>query len=224
MSRFLFFLLLPLLLTAVHAADDYELGPDSQPKEGVARGLVEGPFEFKESEVFADTRRHYWVYLPAGMEEGEVVSLMVFQDGHAYVSGGGQMRVPTVFDNLIAAGVMPKTVGLFVNPGHRGSDTLGADGWKPRKNRSVEYDSLGDAYARFLIEELIPHVASQYSLTISEDPAHRAISGMSSGGICAWTVAWERPDSFGKVLSHIGSFTNIRGGHVYPALIRKIER
>ena len=46
---------------------------------------------------------------------------------------------------------------------------------------------------------------------------------MSSGGICAWTVAWERPDQFGKVLSHIGSFTNIRGGHVYPALIRKTE-
>jgi enterochelin esterase family protein len=112
---------------------------------------------------------------------------------------------------------MPVTIGVFVNPGTRGS---GANS----SLRSFEYDSLGDAYARFLVDELLPHVMRTFDVKISDDPEMRAICGMSSGGICAWTVAWERPDQFRKVLSQIGSFTNIRGGHVYPALIRKTER
>jgi enterochelin esterase family protein len=66
---------------------------------------------------------------------------------------------------------------------------------------------------------MLPEVAKKYRLT--SDAEMRAIAGASSGGICAFTVAWERPDHFRKVVSHIGSFTNIRGGHVYPALIRK---
>jgi len=113
---------------------------------------------------------------------------------------------------------------VFINPGHRGADAPAGDGWGNRNNRSFEYDSLGEAYARFLVEELLPFVTNTYGLNLSADPRQRAICGMSSGGICAWTVAWERPDQFGKVLSHIGSFVNIRGGHVYPALIRKTER
>jgi enterochelin esterase family protein len=149
---------------------------------------------------------------------------MVFQDGHAYVSTNGQMRVPIVFDNLIRRGEMPVTIGIFVNPGHRGANPPKAEGGGNRDNRSFEYDSLGDAYARFLLDELIPYVLRTYDLKISTDPELHAICGMSSGGICSFTVAWERPDQFRKVLSQIGSFTNIRGGHVYPALIRKTER
>ena len=68
------------------------------------------------------------------------------------------------------------------------------------------------------MEEILPEVGKKYKLT--EDPECRAICGISSGGICAFTVAWQRPDAFRKVLSHVGSFTNIRGGHVYPSLIR----
>ena len=115
---------------------------------------------------------------------------------------------------------MPVTIGVFVNPGDRGVDAK-TNGWKT-SNRSFEYDSMGDAYSKFLIQELLPQVTSKY--TISTDPKMRALAGKSSGAICAWTVAWERPEQFGKVLSHIGSYVNIRGGHVYPALIRKTER
>jgi gluconolactonase len=206
------------------AAGDYKLSPDSMPVEGVAKGRVEGPFVFDKSGVFDGTERHYWVYIPAGQDAKTELALMVFQDGHAYVTTDGQVRVPTVFDNLIASGDIPPMLGIFVNPGHKGDDELSGDGWKPRSNRSFEYDSLGDAYARFVIDELVPHVEEKLGVKVSTDPAKRAICGMSSGGICAWTVAWERPDSFGKVLSHIGSFTNIRGGHVYPDLIRKTDR
>jgi len=144
---------------------------------------------------------------------------MFFQDGEWYVDTEKDFRVPVVFDNLIHQGAMPVTIGVFINPGV----IPAADGQgEPVKNRSVEYDTLSDAYARFLIEEMLPEVGKQYKLT--EDPEQRAICGISSGGICAFTVAWQRPDAFRKVLSHVGSFTNIRGGHVYPALIRKEEK
>jgi enterochelin esterase family protein len=208
----------------MRAADAPVLGPDSLVRApGVPAGRVEA-FQFDDSKVFPETRRDAWVYLPAQYDGSKPAALMVFQDGHAYVSTNKDMRVPIVFDNLIARGEMPVTIGLFVNPGHRGADAPPAEGWGNRNNRSFEYDSLGDAYVRFLLEELIPAVTNRWKLNLSSDPARRALCGMSSGGICAWTAAWERPDQFGLVLSHIGSFTDIRGGHVYPALIRKTER
>jgi enterochelin esterase family protein len=145
---------------------------------------------------------------------------MVFQDGHAYVNKKGEYRVPVVFDNLIHKKELPPIIGVFVDPGHRGS-ALPESPWR-NNNRSVEYDTLSDQYSRLIIDEILPEVAKNYNLT--KDPKQRAICGASSGGICAWTVAWERPDMFRKVLSHIGSFTNIRGGHNYQALIRKTPR
>jgi enterochelin esterase-like enzyme len=197
------------------ASDDYVLGPDSQVQAGVPKGTVEGPLPFK-SKIFDNTARQYWVYVPAKYDAKQAYPVMVFQDGHAYVDPEGGYRVPVVFDNLIHKGDMPATIGVFVNPGNLGED-LPKIPWRAT-NRSTEYDSLNENYARFLLEELLPEVGSRYNLT--KDPEARAISGASSGGICSFTVAWERPDAFRKVLSFIGSFTNIRGGHVYPALVR----
>jgi enterochelin esterase-like enzyme len=205
-----------LAATAVRAADDYTLGPDSQPQPGVPKGRIEGPLVFK-SRIFRNTVRQYWVYVPAQYDQTKPAAVMVFQDGHKYVNVEQEYRVPVVFDNLIHKKEMPVTIGIFVNPGHAGEE-LPADPWRA-SNRSQEYDTLSEEYARFLIEEILPEVAKGYSLTT--DPSSRAIAGASSGGICAFTVAWERPDYFRKVISHIGSFTNIRGGHVYEALIRK---
>ncbi len=198
------------------AADDYTLGPDSMPHDGVPKGRVEGPLVFK-SKTFQNTVRQYWIYVPAQYDAARPAAVMVFQDGHKYVNTEQEYRVPVVFDNLIHRHEMPVTIGVFVNPGHAGEE-LPADPWRG-SNRSAEYDSLGEQYARFLIDEILPEVAKKYALT--SDPEARAIAGASSGGICAFTVAWERPDCFRKVISHIGSFTNIRGGHVYPALIRQ---
>jgi enterochelin esterase-like enzyme len=197
--------------------EPYQLGPDSHPQPG-PRGRVEGPHRWR-SAVFPGTIREYWVYVPA-QYDGSAAALMVFQDGHQYVDVGREYRVPVVFDNLIRRREMPVTIGLFVNPGHLG-EALPEDAWTA-SNRSVEYDSLGDRYARFLLEELLPEVQQHYA--ISSRPEARAIGGASSGGICAFTAAWERPDDLGKVVSHIGSFTDIRGGHAYPALIRSTPR
>ena len=195
------------------------LGEDSMPKDGVPKGTVT-EHVWKDSKVFPGTIRNYYVYLPVQYDASKPTAVMVFQDGHAYLNPNGDFRVPTVFDNLIQSGEIPPIIGIFINPGDRGEE-LPKEPWKA-KNRSVEYDTLSDDYARFLIDEILPEVAKTYNLTT--DPDQRAICGMSSGGICAWTVAWQRPEAFRKVVSQIGSFTNIRGGDVYPGLIRKTPK
>jgi enterochelin esterase-like enzyme len=206
----LFFLAASLL----KASDEEKLGPDSQVREGVPRGKVTN--HTWKSKVFAGTERDWWLYVPAQYESGKPACVMVFQDGGSYVKEDGDFRVPVVFDNLIEKKEMPVTIGIFLNPG---VIPAAKEGEKPQSNRSFEYDTLSDQYARFLLEEILPEVEKDHQLV--REAAGRAICGISSGGICAFTVAWQRPESFGKVLSHVGSFTNIRGGHVYPSLIRK---
>lgn len=172
-----------------------------------------------KSKVFPGTVRDYWVYVPAQYDASKPACVMVFQDGAGYVNPKGQRRVPIVFDNLIHKKEMPVTIGIFINPGVVPPTKTGQ---KPRRNRSFEYDTLSDQYARFLEKEILPEVGKKYNLT--KDPECRAICGISSGGICAFTVAWERPDLFRKVVSHVGSFVNIRSGDRYPGIIRKTER
>jgi enterochelin esterase family protein len=186
-------------------------------QQGVPQGTIVKS-TWTSTQIFPGTVRDQWVYVPSQYDGKQPACLMVFQDGGAYVNPRGQFRVATVLDNLIHRGEMPVTIGVFLNPGVIPGARPQA---KPRRNRSFEYDTLSDQYARFLEKEILPNLAREYELVTH--PAARAICGISSGGICAWTVAWERPDLFGKVLSHVGSFTNIRGGHVYPALIRKTE-
>jgi enterochelin esterase-like enzyme len=209
----------PLHSIAAPEDDQYTLGPDSLPKEGVPQGSVIQMPDWTQSTIFPGTSRQWWIYVPAQYQKDTPAAVMIFCDGAGFIKADGNFRTPTVFDNLIAAGDMPVTIGIFINPGVFPSEDPKA---KPRSNRSFEYDSLGNLYARFLLEEIIPEVKKDYSL--SDDPAQRALCGNSSGGICAFTAAWEHPEAFGRVVSHIGSFTNIRGGYVYPALIRKTEK
>lgn len=196
-------------------------GPDSEVHEGIPRGKLEGPFTF-QSKVLANTVRRYWIYVPAQYQADKPACVLVFQDGARAINPKGPLRLPTVMDNLIGKKEMPVTIGLFITPGQRGDEFPESIGTGNPNNRSVEYDSLGDAYARFVIEELLPEVGKTYNLT--KDPEGRAIGGASSGAICAWTVAWERPDEFRKVISLIGSFTAIKGGDVYPDLVRKADK
>ena len=168
-----------------------------------------------QSKIFPHTTRDWWIYVPAQYRPETPAAVMVFQDG-----AGPKDYVPVVFDNLIARGDMPVTVGVFIMPGVL-SDK--------RPNRSFEYDTLSDQYARLLLEEMLPEV--EKTVRLRQDPANRAIAGMSSGGIAAFTVAWERPNEFSKVLSWVGSFTNIAsgasgrdGGHNYEAMVRKMPK
>ena len=212
MPRFVSSLILALLLMAAPAIAD---SPDRQQQPGVPAGKVTTGV-FSDSKVYPGTKRDWAVYVPAQYQADKPASLMVFMDGIGFIKPDGPFRVPIVFDNLIHQKAMPVTIAVFVNPGTIPATKPGA---KDRSNRSFEYDSLGDRYAKFLIEDFLP--VALKGLNVSSDPKQRALCGNSSGGICAFTAAWERPDQFGKVASHIGSFTNIRDGWAYPGLIRK---
>ena len=182
---------------------------DSLPQEGVPKGTVTKRV-WNESGIYPEASHDYWVYVPAQYTDAEPACVMVFQDGQGYVAANGPMRAPIVFDNLIHKGEMPVTIGIFINPGRRELDY---------NQRAAQYVPLGDAYARFLLEEILPQVGKGYNLV--DNAAGRAIAGMSDGGLCAFTVAWERPDAFSKVVSHIGSFTRLPGGGAYPWMIRE---
>jgi len=175
-------------------------------------------FVFNKSRVFEGTTHNWSLYVPKQYDPPKPACVMVFFDGSGYAKIDGAIRVPIVFDNLIAKKEMPVTLGVFINPG----SFKATDGGKDRSNRSLEYDTVSDANARFVIDEIMPQVTKDHQVT--DDPAGWAVAGMSSGGIAAFTVAWDRPDRFRKVVSWIGSFTNIRGGYVYPALIRKSKK
>ncbi|HZZ80739.1 MAG TPA: alpha/beta hydrolase-fold protein [Gemmataceae bacterium] len=200
------------------AQENYKHGPDSMRQEGVPLGKVTQMPQW-HSKIFPGTVRDWWIYVPAQYDDKTPACIMIFQDGGGYVSEKGSFRTPIVFDNLIHKKEMPVTIGVFIQPG---TVPGSGPGKRARSNRSFEYDRLSDQYVLFLEKEILPEVAKKYNLR--NDAKSRAIGGISSGGICAFTAAWERPDLFSKVLSHVGSFTNIRGGDVYPFLIRKTER
>jgi gluconolactonase len=207
---------LGMLAGPAAAQTDYPLGPDSERHAGVPSGTVTK--HAWTSRIFPGTQRDYWLYVPAQYRAEAPAALMVFQDGGRFVAEDGRWRLPIVFDNLIAKGEIPVTIGLFVDPGILPARSPEE---QARYNRSFEYDGLGDRYARFLIEELIPEVAKTHA--ISSDPNLRGLGGSSSGGICAFTAAWSRPDAFRRVLSFIGSYTGLRGGDGYATLVRKTE-
>ena len=176
-------------------------------------------FSFDHSKIFPGTYRDYWIYVPAQYSPDKPACLYVNQDGV-------QFEAPTVFDNLIYKKEMPVTVGVFVMHGRvrAANENAALD----RFNRSYEYDGLGDNYVRFLLDELLPEVESKRTsdgrpIRFSHDGNDHAIGGSSSGAICAFTAAWERPDAFSRVFSSIGTYVGLRGGDRYSTLIRKYE-
>ncbi|HKB04994.1 MAG TPA: alpha/beta hydrolase-fold protein [Gemmataceae bacterium] len=201
----------------------YRLGPDSLPQDGVPKGEIKGPF-ILPCQVYTGTQHTYWVYVPAQYNPGVPTALMVFNDGQAFKNEKGDMRAQNVMDNLIYRREIPVMLGVFINPGRRPDQPEPTpSNWGDRDtNRPTEYNSLDDKYARVITEELLP--ALQKEFNISKDPEMRGIGGSSSGAIAAFTVAWERPDQFRKVLSNVGSFVNLRGGHKYADILAEAEK
>jgi hypothetical protein len=198
--------------------EHFQPAPESLPAPGVPSGRLQS-FQFKDSLVFPGTVRQVTVYTPALHRPGRSCALMVWQDGTRHADLHSGLRVPVVFDHLIHRGDIPPIIGVFIDPGRKPSQKPGE---RPA-NRGFEYDSLGPAYSRLVLDEILPEVRRRFQLDWSPDPAHAALAGGSSGGICAFTAAWERPDRFRKVLSWVGSFVDLRGGHAYPSIIRLSE-
>ena len=203
-------------LSSAVAQESYPRHPDSTRQDNVPRGTVTA-HHFTSSKVFPGTEREYFIYVPRQYAPEKPAALMVFQDGKNYVNERGLWQVPVVFDNLIHQGEMPVTIAICVNPGVVPGGAEAQD----RFNRSLEYDTVSDRYASFLIDELIPEVQKSYHIT--NDPNLRAIGGSSSGAIAAFGVAWHRPDQFRRVFSTVGTYVGLRGGNEYPTLIRHTE-
>lgn len=202
----------------------YTLGPDSLAREGVPKGEVRGPFYLLDSPNYPGTQHTYWVYVPAQYDPAVEADLMIFQDGQAFIDMEGSVRAPNVLDNLIYRRELPVMIAVFINPGRTPEQPEpNPSEWGDRTtNRPQEYNALDDLYAKVIVDELMPALYRDYNIT--RDPARRGIGGTSSGAIAAFTVAWHRPDQFGKVLSIVGSYTNIRGGHQWPDIIAKSEK
>ncbi len=203
--------------------DAYSRGPDSEAHPGVPHGTLSA-WEQLPSQAYPGTLHDFCVYVPAQYSAASPASLMILQDGHAWVDPEGDLRMMNVVDNLLYRREIPVMIVVFINPGRTPAQPQAtATEWGDKTtNRPQEYNALDDKYARVIVDELLPVLQSRYA--ISRNPDERAIGGASSGAIAAFTVAWNRPDQFHKVLSTIGSFTNIRGGHVYPDLIRAADR
>jgi enterochelin esterase family protein len=201
----------------------YQIGPDSLPRDGVAKGEVKGPFTLP-SQAYPGTQHTYWVYVPAQYDPAKPASLMIFNDGQAFKNMDGDLRAPNVFDNLIDRREIPVMIGVFINPGRTPEQPEPTpQEWGDRTtNRPTEYNSLDDKYARVVVDELMPALTKDYN--ISKNPDDRGIGGASSGAIAAFTVAWERPNEFRKVLSIVGSFVNLRGGDAYADIVRKADK
>ena len=193
----------------------YNPCPEANPGPDVPRGSVRHSPQWSGSRVYPGTRRDISVYVPPRPEADREAGLMVFMDGGHYLDPAGAVRAPAVLDSLLAAGELPPVVAVFVSPGSSGGS---------EDHRSIEYDTLTPRYSEFLVTELLPFVAAEHGVSFTGDPARRMVCGISSGGICAFTAAWFAPSAFGLVLSHCGSFTNIRGGHNYPYLVRTTSR
>ena len=201
----------------------YQLGPDSLEQEGVPHGKIAGP-HMLPCEVYPGTTHTYWVYVPAQYDASTPASLMVFNDGQAFKNEKGDVRAENVLDNLIFRREIPVMIAVFINPGRRPDQPEPSPkDWGDRStNRPTEYNTPDDKYARVICDELLPALGKEYN--ISADPEQRGIGGASSGAIAAFSVAWERPDQFRKVLSMVGSFVNLRGGDVYRERVLESDK
>ena len=204
-------------LFAQQPTEKYSIDSASVEHAGVPKGEIL-KFTFSQSKIFPGTTRDYWIYIPKQYKPEQPACVYVNQDGI-------QWKAPTVFDNLIYNNEMPVTIGVFITPGKVLADNSNV---LDRFNRSFEYDGLGDAYARFLLTEILPEEKKKKTtdgraINLSKNGNDRAIGGSSSGAVCAFTAAWEHSEAFSRVFSAIGTYVGLRGADRYPILIRKYE-
>lgn len=213
-----------------HEGDsEYQPCLEAHPAEDVTQGKILSIHDW-HCDSYPNTVRRIWIYVPNYPASSSELGLIQFNDGYIYLDNEGPVRAAAVLDSLHAAGEIDPTIGVFVWPGRPTDINPDADKWsesewdRAAEQRSIEYDSMRPDYAEFLLKEVLPLVESEADVRITEDSRRRICCGASSGGIAAFTCAWHFPNEFSRVLSHVGSFTNLKGGHNYPWLIRSTPR
>ena len=220
MKRFVLIALLLSTLLNLVAQQKYNVRSPYDPATVKVEESMRGEvikFNLNDSKIYPGTEREILVYVPQQYTGDEPACLLVCMDGILY-------DATTVMDNLIATGEMPITIGVFVNPGV----VYDEDREVVRYNRCKEFDSTDDNFVSFLESEVLARVEGMATnsgkvVKLSKDANDRAITGASSGGIAAFTAAWSRPDLFSRVYTTVGTFVAMRGGHEYPAIVRKTE-
>ncbi|HXK16938.1 MAG TPA: alpha/beta hydrolase-fold protein, partial [Polyangiaceae bacterium] len=160
----------------------------------------------------------YWIYVPSQYKAGCPAAMMVFQDGMHYVSTDSQFHIPVVFDNLIASGDLPVTIGVFINPGEPGSGHYDGNEYP---NRAAQYDRNSPDYVNFLVDQFLTDIVLP-KYDIVDDPEGWGISGHSSGGIAAFMAGWYRPEKFRKLFTHDASFSNT-GNYMNMSLLGAVD-
>ncbi len=207
---------------SLNLKEPYKLTWLSKERKGVPKGETIKKTH-KSKSIYPGVYRDYWIYIPANYDKDVESNLVIFQYGEWYLFGE-DFKAGIALDNMISFELIPQTIGVFINPGDRlvGEKSIWTRHRGDTTNRSYEYDSTTDKYSSFLVEELLPEITKKYNIT--KDPRRIVIGGISSGGICAFNAAWHRPDVFGNLISHCGSYTNIRGGDIYPQLVRQSKK
>ena len=201
---------------ALRADRQYNPCPEARPSDGILAGSFQRFPDWNESSIYPGTSRAVSIYCsPEFSSSDEPPWLAFFNDGDGYLWREGDVRATYVFDSMHANGEIKRIVAIFVNPGTSAEH---------EDQRSIEYDTISSRFVEFIDQEIVPFVEDKVNTKMSADPLRRLICGISSGGICAFNAAWHAPSSFGLVLSHCGSFTNIRGGHNYPSMVRRNPR
>ena len=192
---------------------------ESYPQPGVPQGKLSEAINI-ESKLYPGLKARMWYYTPAQWDGRTPLPVQFWGDGQFYTaSRNDAYHLLDTFDNLFAEKRIPLMANIFVEPGTA-----------PQRNiRSIEYDTVDDKFARYVLDEVLPEV--EKLVPLRKDGYSRAMVGESSGGICAFNAAFLKPDQFSRVLSWIGSFAALQtsdqqptGGAAYPILVRRTDK
>ncbi len=186
------------------AEGDFKIGPPYADapelilKDDVPKGTVsEFTMDSHDSKIYPGLNGPYKrkgaVYIPNGYVKGTAAPFLVVQDA---------MRkdlLPKILDNMIHDHRLPPMIVIFLASG--GGDVKGSE-------RGLEYDTVSGTYSDFIETEVLPRMEKDYQVTFTKDPDGRATMGGSSGGACAFTMAWFHPELYHRVLTYSGTYVD----------------
>lgn len=160
-------------------------------------------------------KNNYITYLPE-VPHPEPLALYLFLEAN-------QTVILPLMEQLMREELIPWGVLLLVEPGALEPPAGSVPEAAQRRMRAEQFDQFGREYADYLVAELIPSATAALNVELDPSPDRHFITGGSSGGLCAWNVAWFRNDMFRRVFLSSPTFAAMRGGEEVMVLCRKME-